>query len=907
MSNRTNYNNSLYDNSDYPSRQNPEGAGRPKKKRRRSVVGTLFKVLGTLLLIALCTGTVLCCFGAVYIKTVIVPIADLSQDVFEVGENSIMYYMDQETGEYKELVTLLNVTSSIWVDYEEIPQDLVNAAVAIEDKRFWTHPGIDWRRTANAVLDMFTGRDISGGSTITQQLIKNLTDYNETTVKRKVTEIVRALRFTQNNSKKDTLTWYLNVIPLGSGCEGVGSAALEYFGKEVSELSLAECASLISITNNPSKYGPYSPARVKNSEGEVWTARQWNKWRQENILYQMLDQEMISQEEYEAAVAEELVFVRAENEQQPQEIYTWYEETVIADVKKDLKEKYELSDKRIEQMLASGGLKIYTCLDPKLQGIVEEIYTNRENLNYTSAKGQQMQSSITVIDNATGNVVAIAGQFGQKTGNLLDNFANTSKRQPGSSIKPLSVYAPAIEMGLISPISIVDDYPYNYNEETEAGWPINSGAAKYSGLATVRTGLAKSVNTLAVRILADKVTPTNGFDFVENKFKIDLVDAKEVGDQIKSDIDVAPLSMGGLTDGVSSRDMAEAYATFPNNGIYTYSRTYTKVLDSSGQVILENEIVQEPVLKDTTAYYINSMLGNVTESGGTAAGYGISGMMDAGKTGTTSENYDRWFVGYTPYYTAAVWTGYSQNEKMTTSGNPALRLWNKVMERVHDGLENRNFPEPNGLTWVKFCLDSGLLPTEYCSMDPRAERVGSERVFEADAPTGNCTIHTAENVVQICLDCPIMKEGGEGAESETGMYYLAGPNCPEDRVKTVCLPDFDREQIGTAVANDEYFRLEVVQGFGSCTVHGEHKEDEPFDPFDPFNPLPPWTDGEEPTQNEDGGDGENQEQEQGQDVPPVQHPVQPPVQSQEPETPTQEEETLLDYVPLPPGWKRNKR
>ena len=658
---------------------------------------------------------------------------------------------------------------------------------------------------------------------------------------------------------------------------------------------MAECASLISITNNPSKYGPYSPARVKNSEGEVWTARQWNKWRQENVLYQMLDQEMISQEEYDAAVAEELVFVRAENEEAPQEIYTWYEETVIADVKKDLKEKYQLSDKRIEQMLASGGLKIYTCLDPKIQSIVEEIYTNRENLDYTSARGQQMQSSITIIDNATGNVVAIAGQFGQKTGNLLDNFANTSKRQPGSSIKPLSVYAPAIEAGLISPISIVDDYPYSYNEETEAGWPINSGAAKYTGLTTVRTGLAKSINTLAVRILADKVTPDFGFEFVENKFKIDLVDAREVGNQIKSDIDVAPLSMGGLTDGVSSRDMAEAYATFPNNGIYTYSRTYTKVLDSNDQVILENEIVQEPVLKDTTAYYINSMLGNVTESGGTAAGYGISGMVDAGKTGTTSENYDRWFVGYTPYYTAAVWTGYSQNEKMTTKGNPALRLWNKVMEQVHEGLENRNFPEPNGLARVKFCLDSGLLPTEYCSMDPRAERVGSERVFEADAPTGICTIHTADGVVKICLDCPILKED----ESESGMYYLAGPNCPEDRVKEVCLPDFDREHIGTAVANDEYFRLEVVESYGTCTFHGENGEEEPqepFDPFDPFNPFPPVEEGKEPTQ--DGDSGDNNDQEQGQE--------QPPVQTQEPE-PADQDETLLDYIPLPPGWKKNRR
>ena len=224
-----------------------------------------------------------------------------------------------------------------------------------------------------------------------------------------------------------------------------------------------------------------------------------------------------------------------------------------------------------------------------------------------------------------------------------------------------------------------------------------------------------------------------------------------------------------------------------------------------------------------------------------------------------------------------------------------VNLWNKVMEQVHEGLENRNFPEPNGLARVKFCLDSGLLPTEYCSMDPRAERVGSERVFEADAPTGNCTIHTADGVVKICLDCPILKED----ESESGMYYLAGPNCPEDRVKEVCLPDFDREHIGTAVANDEYFRLEVVESYGTCTFHGENGEEEPqepFDPFDPFNPFPPVEEGKEPTQ--DGDSGDNNDQEQGQE--------QPPVQTQEPE-PADQDETLLDYIPLPPGWKKNRR
>ena len=323
-------NHSLYENSEYPSRRQAprrrDGGEHPNRKRKKSGGGKgsmVWKVLGTLLLVGLCTGALLCCFAAVYINKVIVPIADLSMDDFSYGENSVMYYQDKTTGEYVEMTTLLNTTSSIWVDLEDMPQDLIDAAVAIEDRRFWTHNGVDWGRTVKAVFSMFTGGDIQGGSTITQQLIKNQTGYNETTVKRKITEIVRAIRFTQNNSKEDTIERYLNIIPLGSGCEGVGSAALEYFGKPVSELTLAECASLISITNNPSKYGPYSFAKSENSEGEVWDARQWNKYRQEVILGEMLKQGMISQEEYDEAVAQELVFVRAEGEEAETEIYTW--------------------------------------------------------------------------------------------------------------------------------------------------------------------------------------------------------------------------------------------------------------------------------------------------------------------------------------------------------------------------------------------------------------------------------------------------------------------------------------------------------------------------------------------------------------------------------------------------------
>ena len=835
------YYDSIYDNSEYPSRRHPSEQGsssspkRPRKKRRRGGDREGHGVVSTILLVMLCTGLLLCGFLMIYIKTVIVPYAELSLDDYPLGENSIMYYQDKETGEYKEMVKLLSATSSTWVDYEDMPKNLVNAAVAIEDQRFWEHPGIDWRRTGKAVLDMFAGNNISGGSTITQQLIKNLTDYNETTVKRKIIEIVRALRFTENNSKEDTITYYLNIIPLGSGCEGVGSASYKYFGKPVSDLDLAECASLISITNNPSRYSPYSDARSETKDGEVWDAVQWNKWRQEKVLKKMLELEMIDKQEYEDAVNEELVFVQRDDEKGSSTVYSWYEETVLADVKRDLKEKLKWSDKRITQFLARGGLRIYTCMDPRIQDIAEKVYTNRSNLNYTSANGHPMQSSITIIDNSTGDLVAIVGQFGDKKQNLLTNFANTGKRQPGSSIKPLTVYSPAIDMGLISPISIVDDYPYQVLNGR--AWPTNSGAARYKGLSTVRRGLEDSVNTIAVRILADKVTPAESFKFAENKYHLDLVKSEKIGNHTASDLAVAPLAMGGLTHGVSTRDMAEAFATFPSNGVYTESRTYSKItmlVDGEEHILLENPPQQEQVIKETTAYYMNSMLQDVVKSG-TAAGHGVKGVRSAGKTGTTSHNYDRWFVGYTPYYTAAVWTGYDQgNEKIRARGNPALNLWEKVMDQIHVGMKNTNFPIPDGLKSVNFCLDSGYEATKYCRMDPRGSRVGSDKVFKEDYPKGGtCPIHRPENVLTVCLDDPILDSNG----NPTGLYHIAGPYCTH--TTQICLPDYDRKHIAGASAGDEIYRKSYVEAQGPCRIHTHEQPPEPEEPVDPEEPLDP--------------------------------------------------------------------
>ena len=839
------------------SSQNGDQPPRRRRKSKKKKVGAL-RIIGTLLLIFLTTSAFLACFGAVYIVNVILPQASMDLSSFNVDENSVMYYQDKTTGEYKELRQVLSVTNSEWVDYEDMPQYLKDAAVAIEDRRFWKHNGVDWWRTAQAVVSMFTGGDIQGGSTITQQLIKNLTDYNETTVKRKVTEIFRALYVDSHYEKDDILELYLNVIPLGSGCEGVGAAAEKYFGKSVSDLTLAECASLIGITNNPSKYGPYSTAQVENSEGEMWNAVQWNKYRQEVILGQMLEQGKISQEEYDEAVAQELVFVgtNSESGQSSSDIYSWYEEQVITDVMKDLQEEYDYSSQYVSQMLANGGLRIYTCVDPEVQAAAEAIYYDRSNLNYTSSKsGQQLQSAITIIDNSTGDIAGLVGRIGEKAINRGTNLATGALRQPGSSIKPLTAYGPAMEMGLLSPISVLADYPYQVLDGK--AWPVNVDG-RYRGQVTVTEALQWSCNTVAVRTVA-MVTPAKSYEFATQRFHLDLESGRMVNGQMQSDVNLAPLSMGGLTDGVTTRQMANAFAVFPENGIYREARTYTKVEDSDGNVILDNTREDEVAVKESTAYYMNTMLQNVVQNGGGSEAR-ISGMTVAGKTGTTDSKFDRWFVGYTPYYTAAVWVGYEYNERVPSSGNPAAQLWKKVMAPIHEGLENQSFDKPSGLVQVSYCKDCGGLATTACQYDPRGSRVASGYVMQEDAPSTVCTCHSLEegsnSLVRVCVDDPVLDENGE----PTGSYHLAGPYCPEVSIRTYAYLNLDRESVGGAWAEDSQYFYSNLPNLGVCTVHnGETvlppeggETTDPDDPSDPNNPDPPEGGGET---TDPGGEG----------------------------------------------------
>lgn len=873
-------------------RREPQSGGRqePKARRKRrrrpiwlTVIVRFFQLVGTLLLIGVITGCFMVCFAAVYVKTVVMPKTYLNLADYNMNENSVIYYTDKATGELVELQTLTGNESRELVEYNQIPEDLINAFIAVEDKRFPTHNGVDWKRTGAGLLRMFTGGNIQGGSTITQQLIKNITEKNEVTVTRKILEIFKALELENNYSKQDILYYYLNEIFMGNRCRGVQAASKYYFGKDVWDLNLAECASLAGITNNPSLYAPYGVVEVvryqcqnpkckdysltkdavcktcgaENSfdDGTVWTNREFNKARQEMILRLMADPEIspngayITEAERDAAIAQPLVFRRdlqaagddPENPdggevKKPSTVYSWYVEAAIKEATRALVDATDLSEEMCRRRVFSGGLKIITAYDPDAQAAVDAVYNDRSNLNQVSTKtGKRAMSSITIVDNQTGYVVAM-GSTEEKEVNRGTNWPVDSVRQPGSSIKPLSVYSPALEMGLISPATVIDDNPQLLNGKV---WPTNSPKG-YRGLTTVLDGVTRSVNTVALRVL-DMVTPDASYDFMVNRYGFTSLESYVVtsSGQTLSDIDRSPLSMGGLTYGVSTFEMAAAYATFPRGGAHTKATTVLEIQDADGRVIRDNRPESKYVIKSTTAYYINSILTNVINSSdGTGKAARLSGMTAAGKTGTTNNRFDLWFCGYTPYYTAAVWTGYPTSERIDRGdgNNPSVVLWQKVMSRLHEGLENKEFTVPETLNSYSICIDCGKKALDECALDIRGSRVQTFRLFAADAPTGFCECHKP---VQVCIDSPITDANG----APTGRYHKAGEFCPEESIRTVYMVDHVRELADPSVSVRDadallswYDSLGDAQG---CHVHTGIPEPTPPEPTDD-----PWASNE---------------------------------------------------------------
>ena len=618
---------------------------------------------------------------------------------------------------------------------------------------------------------------------------------------------------------------------------------------------MAECASLIAITNNPSIYGPMSTVTFKQEDGSVKTARQENKERQELILDRMAggNEEVgvtgldyLSPEEAEAAKAEELHFTDGTTSAEDivseatggTHINSWFVDQVLRDVSADLAELYSISTKEALTRIYNSGYNIYTTLDPEIQEIAESVYEDRGSLNnLTSVSGQPIQSGITIIDPSTGNIVAMVGKMGEKKGNLEWNFA-TDTQQPGSSIKPLTAYAPALDAGVVSPATTFDNYPVRLLNGNP--WPKNSPNT-YTGWTSVRDGIRSSINTIAVQTL-EKVGVTAAYNFATQNLGLSLV---------PEDMNVSPLGLGGLTYGLSTVEMAAAYSAFANNGVYNEPKTYVKVLaNDNTTVVLENETEQRVAMKETTAYLMTSMLQNAV-SNGTGGAARFSGMHIAGKTGTTNDNFDRYFVGYTPYYCAAVWVGYENNERISYSVNPAASLWRQVMEKVHADLPDKSFSRPSsGLTTVTVCADSGMLVTDACRADPRQNRVVQFEVAVGTEPKEECTLH---KMVDICT------EGN----------CLAGEFCPAESIVQQGYLDYVREDYGAGItASDNAYLISTLEKAvaptetspGGCPVHTSATATDPDDPnagLDPNDPNWQPPDPNDPDASTDPGGTEN--------------------------------------------------
>ena len=747
-----------------------ENNGQECRRPRRRGWGTAGRVIGTILLVFVLTAAIFAGIFSAYINSSMRGRVEVYLDEFETKVSTELYYQEPSSGEWTMYHTLfLDSENRIWADLEQIPKDLQNAVVAIEDKRFYTHKGVDWHGTARAIFSTIFGGSVQGGSTITQQLVKNVTGDNQNTVKRKVMEIYRAQEMEKRYEKDEILEAYLNEVYFGYSCYGVVTASLKYFNKDVSELTLAECASLIAITNNPSLYDPLQTD---------WGLEN-NRTRQLLVLGAMLEQGKIDQAAYDAAKEENVVFSNGYTilggrvdvdtdkkddtdtdggDEQPEEetptatsSQSYFTDAVIEDVAAALVEKYGLTDSTnpvtgkvttaFDQgvnMVYGKGYKIYTTQNPDYQKIAEEVCSDTANLPYTTTytngygekETEQLQVGMTIVDPYTGYVVAMVGGAGVKEGARVWNWA-TSARQCGSAIKPISVYAPALDDGTINGASSIDDYPVMVLNGSV--YPKNANG-RYKGLTPLHTAIARSTNTCAVRVVQEYGT-SRSYDFMTNKLGFTTLtsqDAQQVGN----------MGLGGLDRGVTTEEMAAAFAAFANEGIYTAPRTFIRVEDADGNVILENEAKASVAMKDTTAALMNSLLQEVI-NGGTGYEGRISGMHVAGKTGTTNNDQDRYFVGYTPYYSCAVWVGYVHNQRIVASGNPAASMWQKVMSRIHADLPDKDFFSCSGLTYVKVCADSGLLATDSCAEDCRGSRVYSALVAADNAPSAYCNMHTS--------------------------------------------------------------------------------------------------------------------------------------------------------------------
>ena len=760
------------------------------KRARVSFIRVLFVSL-----IALCIAVA--CLGVGSFRSVIDNAPDVNDiDIMPLGYATFLY--DDAGNQIRKLAA--PNSNRLPVTLDQIPVDLQHAVVAIEDERFYEHNGIDVKGILRAGMKAITTGDFSeGASTITQQLLKNNVFTNWTSEStqlerftRKFQEQYLAVQVEKKTNKDTILENYLNTINLGAGSYGVQAAARQYFDKDVWDLNLSECATLAGITQNPTKFNP-----IINPES--------NQKRRKEVLQHMLDQNYITQDQYDEALADDVYSriqaAQEKNSSTENTVYTYFEDELTDQIINDLMNIKGYTKTQATNLLYSGGLKVYTTQDSTIQNILDEEYSDPSNypdtvqyeldyaLTVTDPDGNQVnyskemlqlyfqnedpgfdllfdspeegqtyvdrykesiladgskvvaervnfapqpQSSMSVIDQHTGYVKALIGGRGEKTASLTLNRATDTTRQPGSTFKIVSTYAPALNEKGMTLATTFEDEPYEYPD----GSPVNNATRSYNGTTTIRTAIQNSINVVAVKCF-EEVTPDLGLKYLDNFGFTTLAHGTEAdtdaNGNVWSDANLAT-ALGGITNGVTNVELCASYAAIANGGNYIKPIYYTKILDHNGNVLIENTSAERSVIKESTAYLLTSAMEDVVKKG-TGTACQLDNMAVAGKTGTTEAYNDLWFVGYTPYYTCAVWSGYDNNEKLPDyARNFHKNLWKKVMTRIHEGLPSKEFEKPASVEKLSVCEETGLLPRAGCPVITEYFDVGT-------MPTEYCDQH----------------------------------------------------------------------------------------------------------------------------------------------------------------------
>lgn len=695
-------------------------------KRRgpvRRFFGALGRAFAIMVFIGIITGSIVVSVMAVYVFNALedAPIVDLSNVEVNLNNTSYIYVTDPDTQEQTVVKELYSGQNREWVSYSEIPQTLIDVTVAAEDKRFREHHGVDWLRTIRSTLGYFGGSSrIQGGSTITQQVIKNLTGNDEVTPERKVQEIFTALKLEKNYSKEQILETYLNVAFFSNQCYGIQSASKLYFNKDISELNVAEAATLIAITNAPTRY---NPLRENPNEDYGWgTGMEENKERRDYILGEMLDAGMLTQSEYEEWINYEVQLAPREEVQSTSDGLTaltdWHTDQVIEDVITDLQEEYNYTRAYATNMVYSGGYRIYSTMDPDIQQSLEDSYANPDT--FPALNNSEYPETAAIVIAPDGSVKGMIGG-NEKTSNRLFNRATQSQRHPGSTMKPISAYLNAFERDLITWSTTFVDEPLTLTENGETfEWPVNYTNNYTHEPMTVQYAVQQSINTVPAQIV-NILTPQVCYDTLKNKFQISTLQEADA-------TSLSAMALGGMTTGMTLEELVGCYQIFVTGGMYVKPYTYTHVTDMEGNVILEKDTTQVRVISEETATVLNRLLQTVV-SRGTGAQANIqnqTGIVTAGKTGSSTgvkyvngvqvdiDNPDLWFIGFTPYYIGGVWMGYDIQEEIYYSTYPTPILWKNLMLPIHEGLEAADFTYSENVQALQYCTESGDLATENC-------------------------------------------------------------------------------------------------------------------------------------------------------------------------------------------------